>query len=168
MRPAVLAIVLAIAVALGGAAPARAHVAPAVSGNNRYLKLTALGDRLRLAYTVFYGEAPGATLRRAIDRNHDGTIDDRETQAFGERIARDVARALIIAVDHIPQPVAWSQVVVGLGTPSATAGAFSIDLVAWLCLSSPRGKHAVLLRDAYPLDRPGKKPYFTFNIQSGF
>jgi len=156
MRPAVRATIVVTLLALGLAAPAAAHVAPAVGDNNRYLKLTPLGDRIRLAYTVFYGQVPGATLRRAIDRNHDGTIDDRETQAFGERIAKDVAAALIIAVDHIPQPVAWSEVVVGLGTPSATTGAFSIDLVAWLCLSSPRGKHAVLLRDAYPLERPGE------------
>ncbi|MEO7731701.1 MAG: hypothetical protein ABIY55_12065 [Kofleriaceae bacterium] len=156
MRPAVLAMLVALVVAIGAAAPASAHVAPAVGDNNRYLKLTPLGDRIRLAYTVFYGEVPGATLRRTIDRNHDGTIDDRETQAFGERIAKGVAATLIIAVDHIPQPVAWSEVVVGLGTPSAAAGAFSIDLVAWLCLSSPRGKHAVLLRDAYPLERPGE------------
>ena len=161
MRPPVLAIVLAFAVAvvvvIGPViGPAAAHVAPAVGDNNRYLKLTPLGDRIRLAYTVFYGEIPGATLRRTIDRNHDGTIDDRETQAFGERIAKAVADALIVAVDHIPQPVRWSEVVVGLGTPSASAGGFSIDLVAWLCLSSPRGKHVVLLRDAYRIERPGE------------
>jgi len=151
MRLVVLAIVLGLA-----AAPAAAHVAPAIGDNNRYLKLTALGDRLRLAYTVFYGEVPGAALRRTMDRDHDGAIDDGDTQVFGERVARDIAAALVIAVDGVPQPVAWSEVVVGLGTPSATAGAFSIDLVAWLCLATPRGKHAVLLRDAYRLDRPGE------------
>jgi hypothetical protein len=157
MRPRVLATIVAIVLAIVVAiAPAAAHVAPAVGDNNRYLKLTPLGDRIRLAYTVFYGEVPGATLRRTIDRNHDGAIDDRETQAYGDRIAKDVAAALIIAVDNLPQPVAWSEVVVGLGTPSAAAGAFSIDLVAWLCLSSPRGKHTVLLRDAYRLERPGE------------
>jgi hypothetical protein len=154
MRPGVFpATVLALGLL---AAHAAAHVAPAVGDNNRYLKLTPLGDRVRLAYTIFYGEIPGATLRRTIDRNRDGTIDDGETQAFGERIAKDVGAALIVAVDHVPQPIAWSEVVVGLGTPSATAGSFSIDLVAWLCLASPRGKHAVLLRDAYRLDRPGE------------
>ncbi len=147
---------LVLAIALAAAAPASAHVAPAVGDNNRYLKLTPLGDRVRLSYTVFYGEIPGAALRRTIDRNRNGTIEDAESAAFGEPVAKDVAAALVVAVDGVPQPVAWSEVVVGLGTPSVTGGSFSIDLVGWLCLASPRGKHAVLLRDAYRLDRPGE------------
>lgn len=138
------------------AATADAHVAPAIGDNNRYLKLTPMGDRLRLAYTIFYGETPGRALRAAIDRNHDGAIDDRESEAFGERIARDVARAVVITVDGIPLRITWSQVALGLATPRADGGAFSIDLIAPLCLAAPRGKHAILLRDAYPLDRPGE------------
>lgn len=145
-----------VAASLALAAPAAAHVAPAIGDNNRYLKLTPLGDRVRLAYTIFYGEVPGRALRAQIDANHDGAIDDRETEAFGERIARDVARAVVVAIDGVPAPVAWSQVVVGLATPKTAAGAFSIDLVASLCLTRPRGPHAILLRDAYPLDRPGE------------
>ena len=150
-----LAAGLAAAVVAAGA-PAAAHVAPAIGDNNRYLKLTPLGDRIRLAYTVFYGEVPGTAMRQAIDANHDGTIDDAESQAFGGQLARDVAAALVITLDGAVQPVAWSQVVVGLGTPQVAAGAFSVDLVAWLCLASPRGKHALVLRDHYPLARPGE------------
>jgi hypothetical protein len=136
--------------------PARAHVAPAVGDNNRYLKLTPLGDRLRLAYTVFYGDVPGAGLRQAIDADHDGAIDDTESQAFAHQLARDIAAALAITIDGAAQPVAWSEVVVGLGTPRVAAGAFSVDLVAWLCLPAPRGTHAVQLRDRFALDRPGE------------
>jgi hypothetical protein len=148
-----LVLVLAIVLAAG---PAAAHVAPAIGDNNRYLKLTPIGDRVRLAYTVFYGEVPGAALRRAIDANHDGTIDDAESQAFGGRIAREVAAALDITIDGARQPVVWAQVVVGFGTPQTAAGAFSIDLVAWICVAPPRGKHAVLLRDDFRLERPGE------------
>lgn len=143
-------------VAVLAAAPAGAHVAPSVDDNNRYLKLTPLGDRVRLAYTVFYGEVPGAGMRRTIDANHDGTIDDAESQAFGVRLAGEIAAALEITVDGARQPVAWSQVVVGMGTPQTVAGTFSIDLVAWLCLGSPRGPHAVQLRDRLVLARPGE------------
>ena len=146
---------LAVALALS-AVQARAHVAPAVGDNNRYLKLTPLGDRVRLAYTVFYGEIPGAGLRGAIDANHDGAIDDSESRAFGTRLAGDIARALDVAVDGKRQSVVWSQVVVGMGTPQTTAGAFSVDLVAWVCLTPPRGKHLVLLRDHYAIERPGE------------
>jgi hypothetical protein len=152
MRP-VIALALALVLA---AVPAAAHVAPAIGDNNRYLKLTPLADRVRLAYTVFYGELPGAAMRRAIDTNHDGALDDAESQAFGGRIARDVAAALDVTIDGARQPVTWSQVVVGFGTPQVAAGAFSIDLVAWICLARPRGKHAVLLRDDFRLERPGE------------
>lgn len=148
-------LVLALAIVLA-ATRAAAHVAPAIGDNNRYLKLTPLGDRIRLAYTVFYGEVPGAAMRRAIDANHDGTIDDAESQAFGARIAREVAAALDVTIDGARQPVTWAQVVVGFGTPQAAAGAFSIDLVASICLAPPRGKHAVLLRDDFRLERPGE------------
>jgi hypothetical protein len=136
--------------------PAAAHVAPSVSDNNRYLKLTPLGDRVRLAYTIFYGEVPGAALRKAIDADHDGAIDDAESSAFGGRIADELAAALTATVDGVRQPIAWSQVVVGMGTPSTGAGTFSIDLVASLCLAAPRGKHAIELRDRFALASPGE------------
>ena len=133
-----------------------AHVAPGAGDNNRYLKLSVLADRLRFAYTIFYGEAPGAALRASLDGNHDGVIDDSETQPFGEQIARDVAAAVELTVDGVHEPITWSEVVVGMGSPSAKAGAFSVDLVASICLAAPRGKHLLRLRDAYPIDRPGE------------
>jgi hypothetical protein len=135
---------------------ADAHVAPAVGDNNRYLKLTPLGDRVRLAYTVFYGEVPGAALRREIDANHDGAIDDAESEAFGARIAAQVAAALELTVDGARRPVTWAQVAVGMGTPSAAAGPFSIDLIAAICLTPPRGAHAIELRDRFELAHPGE------------
>lgn len=155
--PADVASRLAVAaLALTLTTPARAHVAPAIGDNNRYLKLTPLGDRVRLAYTVFYGELPGAELRRAIDTNRDGSIGDAESQAFGKKVAGEIAPAVVMTIDGAARPVAWSQVVVGLGTPQVAAGAFSIDLVAWFCLPAPRARHTVLLRDHYPLARPGE------------
>ncbi|HEU4732572.1 MAG TPA: hypothetical protein VFT22_31975 [Kofleriaceae bacterium] len=147
--------VLALAIVLA-AGRAAAHVAPAIGDNNRYLKLTPLGDRIRLSYTVLYGAVPAAGMRRAIDANHDGTIDDAERREFGDRVAREVASAIELTIDGARRPVAWSQVEVGLGTPRTAAGPFSIDLVAWICLASPRGKHAVVLRDDFHLERPGE------------
>jgi hypothetical protein len=157
-RPLVLAITVAAALAALAAlaSPVAAHVAPSVDGNNRYVKLTPLGDRVRLAYTVFYGEVPGAGVRKTIDTNHDGTIDDAESQAFGTALAAEIAQALEVTVDGARQPVAWSQVVVGMGTPQVTAGTFSVDLVAWLCLAAPRGPHAVLLHDRFRLAQIGE------------
>jgi len=160
MRRAFAPVVTAVwAVGLAGLAwpaPAAAHVAPSVGDNNRYLKLTPLGDRVRLAYTIFYGEIPGGELRRTIDANHDGAIDDAESQAFGSRVARELAAALDVTVDGARQPIAWTQVVVGMGTAQTAGGTFSIDLVAAICVAPPRGAHAIELRDRFSLSRPGE------------
>jgi hypothetical protein len=133
-----------------------AHVAPSVDDNNRYLKLTPLGDRVRLAYTVFYGEVPGRISRQAIDTDHDGTISGPEGQAFGTALAAQVAEAVDISIDGVQLPVAWAEVSVGMGTPETSAGAFSVDLVAWLCLPSLRGHHVVRLFDRFKLNQPGE------------
>ena len=49
-------------------ASAAAHVSPSVDDNNRFLKLTPLGDRVRLAYTVLFGDNPGRALCPARTR----------------------------------------------------------------------------------------------------
>ena len=137
-------------------APAFAHVAPSVDDNNRYLKVTPQSDRVRLAYTVFFGEVPGRTARPALDTNKDGTIDDAEAQAYGDRLAADVIGALDVAVDGKQMRPRWKTVSVGMGSPTVAAGAFSIDMIAYLCVASPRGKHAVLIRDRFRVPKPGE------------
>jgi hypothetical protein len=144
-------VVVALATAI-----AVAHVAPSVDDNNRYVKLTPLGDRVRLAYTVFFGEVPGASERRSLDRNRDGQIDEEEAHAFGTRIAAEVAAGLEVEVDGVVQPVHWEIVDVGMGTPAVAAGAFSVDLVTHACLASPRGPHRVIVRDRFRLPHPGE------------
>lgn len=155
MRPT-LPRALLLAGALARAAPAHAHVAPSVDDNNRYIKLTPLGDRVRLAYTVFYGEVPGARARASLDVDRDGAISAAEGRAFGDRLAAELAAALDVTIDGAQAPVRWAEVEVGMGSPSTAAGAFSVDLVAWLCLPTPRGRHALTLRDHLALPRPGE------------
>jgi len=145
---------LVLAITLVAVGRASAHVAPSQDDNNRYLKLTPQGDRVRLAYTLFFGEVPGAALRREIDANKDGTISEAEAQAFGDKVAADVAASVDLSVDKVQTKVAWTDVVVGMGTPSARAGAFSIDLVTQVCLTGTQ--HAVLLRDRFRLTNPGE------------
>jgi hypothetical protein len=132
------------------------HVAPSIDDNNRYLKLTPLGDRVRLAYTVFFGEVPGAAERRTIDTNRDGRIDDAEARAFAARMAAQVSAGLTIDLDGQPGRVVWSTVDAGMGTPVVAAGAFSVDLVAYLCLPTSHGRHRVVVRDAFHISHPGE------------
>ena len=148
--------VLAVVALTLVAAPAVAHVAPSVDDNNRYLKLTPLGDRVRLAYTVFFGEVPGANERASIDRDHDGEIDVAEANAFGAKLAAGVAAQLALEVDGHAEPIRWAIIDVGMGTPSVHAGTFSVDLVAWLCLPTIRGAHRLTLRDRFEIAHPGE------------
>jgi hypothetical protein len=132
------------------------HVAPSVDDNNRYLKLTPLGDRIRLAYTVFYGEVPGAGMRRTIDANGDGQIDDAEAKAFARDLGKQVAAALVVEVDGRTDPVTWTTIDPGMGTPVVAAGAFSVDLVAYFCFAKPRGRHHIVVHDRFRISRPGE------------
>jgi hypothetical protein len=138
------------------AAGALAHVAPSVDDNNRYLKLTPMGDRVRLAYTVFFGEVPGAVERREIDSNRDGRIDDAESRAFGGKTAAEVAENLDVEIDGHGAKVTWATVDVGLGTPATAAGSFSVDLVAYPCLPVVRGAHRLVVHDRLHLPHPGE------------
>ncbi|HSN25196.1 MAG TPA: hypothetical protein VLT45_02890 [Kofleriaceae bacterium] len=133
-----------------------AHVAPSVDDNNRYLKLTPLGDRVRIAYTVFFGEIPGAQERRGIDANRDGQISQAEANSFGQRLADQVAANVELEIDGTRTPLSWQTIDVGMGTPEVAAGAFSVDLVAYPCLAKVRGRHRLVLRDHLRLTNPGE------------
>jgi hypothetical protein len=139
-----------------------AHVGPAVRENNHYIHINPLGDQIRIAYTVFFGELPGHDLRAEQDRNRDGDIDDTESRQFGERIAAAVRSALHIEVDGEPAKLVWDQVHVVLGTHETNAGSFSVELSAWLCLITPRERshHSFSLSDRYRIGRSGESELF--------
>ncbi|HKE14776.1 MAG TPA: hypothetical protein VKB80_07940 [Kofleriaceae bacterium] len=147
-----------VAGAAAGAAAASAHVAPSDRENNRYLLVAPLGDRVRVAYTVYMGQEPGRKARARMDANRDGRIGEREAQDFGDQLAAQVAPRLSLEVDGRPIAVSWQDVDVGLGQPVTDAGAFAVDLVAWICLERPRERlaHRVRLRDGFHLPDPGE------------
>jgi hypothetical protein len=147
---------IALSLLLVVSAAANAHVSPSVDDNNRYLKVTPQADRVRVAYTVFFGEVPGAKLRPSLDTNRDGSISDGEAQAYGDRIAADVLAAMEIAVDGKQQRFGWKTVSVGLGSPTVNAGSFSVDMIAYLCLAHARGRHTVRITDRYRVPKPGE------------
>jgi hypothetical protein len=140
------------------AAPVHAHVAPAMDANNRYLKLTPMRDRVRLAYTVYIGELPGAQARRRMDENGDGTVSERETQGYGKELAASILEALEITWDGEPHSLVWSEILVGLGTPATSAGSFSVDLIGWICGQGgeDRPRHSLIMFDRYRIPRPGE------------
>jgi hypothetical protein len=142
------------------AAPARApgHVAPSARENNRYILVAPLGDRVRLVYTVYMGEEPGRRARARMDGNRDRVLSDAESQAWADELAAEVAASLTLEVDGRAVPIGWAEVDIGLGEPSAAAGAFAVDMVAWACFDRPREvlQHTIRFTDRFAIDAPGE------------
>lgn len=132
------------------------HVAPSVDDNNRYLKVTPLRDGFRLAYTVFFGEIPGASERRKLDENRDGRIDEAEAQRFANKLGAEVAASLDLETDGKAQRVRWSLVTPGMGSDAVAAGSFSVDLVTFVCTSSAGPRHQLRVRDRFRIPKPGE------------
>lgn len=139
---------------MASADPLMAHVAPAADANNRYLRITPMRDRVRLAYTVYIGELPGMQARPRMDRNRDGQLSDDESKEYGQELGEQVLRALDITVDGAPYAFAWSEIHVGLGLPTTSAGSFSVDLIGWMCAADIES-HEVVIFDRYRVPRPG-------------
>jgi hypothetical protein len=138
--------------------PAVAHVAPDQDTNNRYLKATLLDDRVRLAFTAYFGERPGRALRARLDSDGDGLIAPTEAAVFGEQVRTEVARDLEVRLDG--QPFAgWQVADVGLGTPTTRGGTLSVDLRLDLPLDLGPGAaraHELRLHDAWRVPLPGE------------
>ncbi len=134
---------------------AAAHVAPSVDDNNRYVTITPAGDRVRIAYVVFFGDVPGAIERRVMDANRDGAISDAEGHAYATAFGAQLAAALTGELDGAVSPFIWSSIEVGMGSPEVAAGTFSIDLVSYACVSA-RGAHHFAFHDRFRLPHPGE------------
>ena len=153
--PLVGVVTLATLALAGGPATARAHPQSSPDRNNRYLKLTPMADRVRLAYTVYLGDQPAAVVRRRLDRDRDGTIDEREAAVVGAEIAGMIRPAVQLTVDDRAVAIDWPTIDVGLGTPTTAAGALSVDLIGWAC-TGDGAHHRLVVRDRVRLELPGE------------
>lgn len=149
---AVFVVIAVAAVALERTASS--HVQPSVTTNNRYIKMTVFADRVRLAYIVYIGEIPGQAARGRLDRDRDGLLSSSETTVFRDEWAARVHAALRVESGAVALPVVWSSADVGLGDPRTSAGAFSLDLIAWLC--PPAGARSLRLTDTLVIPEAGE------------
>lgn len=150
----VLAAVLAPILLRGGVA--QAHVAPSEDTNNRYLKLTPMADRVRLAYTILIGQSPGRIARQLLDADRDRMVSEAEADAWAQDLGAQVLAELSLSLDGEAVPLAWSEVVAGMDDRSVSAGAFSLDLIAWACLPAAGARHEVELIDGFSLVPAGE------------
>jgi hypothetical protein len=154
----VAAPVAAVVAVLAWAGAAGAHVGPSPDVNNRYAKLTLLGGAVRVAYTVLFGERPGAAERRRSDSDGDGLIDDREKNAIGARLLAEIGPQLAVEVDGQPTPARWRVADVGLGMRQVQAGTFAVDLVLVAPLRDARlPEHRVRFEDRWQAPVPGEE-----------
>ncbi len=124
--------------------------------NNRYLKLTPMADRVRLAYTILIGDQPGRIARQALDRDADRTISGGEADAWAAQVAGQIRGQLAVEIDGEPVDVAWSEVFAGFDDRAVDAGTFSLDLIAWLCTPAAGARHRVHLVDRSMLEPAGE------------
>jgi hypothetical protein len=148
--------VLVLAVTLATPGPVAAHVAADRDVNNRYVKVTPLPGRVRLAYTILFGEVPGRAARIGLDVDGDGQLGQAETDLWAHGLAERVRAGMRWTFDGVVAPVLWQDVRVGLDRPEAAGGSFALDLVAHVCIPTARARHTVRLEDRFELPVPGE------------
>ena len=150
-----IVITLLFALSLAYSPKVGAHVAAAVKDNNRYLKITVFDRAIRLVSIIYFGEIPGQRARRAMDTDNNGTLSDDEVAVFVESWSTRVHDAL--EIDVMPtSEIDWEPPSPGIDDRSSNAGAFSIDIVGWVCIDSLRSTQTLTLRDTLTLPTPGE------------
>jgi hypothetical protein len=147
---------LALAAVLCVPSLVSAHPAPSVDANNRYVKITPMADRARLAYTIYFGEVPGNFARKGLDRDNDWLVSDDEVAGWAASLGETVRGALDVRLDGKDVAITWESVTPGLGSARVDGGAFAVDLVAWMCARTPGPRHELELVDSHSLMPPGE------------
>lgn len=141
---------------LGG--PALAHVGPSDTTNNRYYKLTPMSDRVRLAYTIFFGREPGQVMRQRMDVDRDGVLSPAEVSTYSQVIAKELIASVSFLQGGKETKLSWQDVDVGMGTMDVAGGPFSVDLIGTVCLDHRKldVEHQLVFRDRLRLPKPGE------------
>jgi ABC-type nickel/cobalt efflux system permease component RcnA len=103
-----LAYAAAPLIALFCAQPGQADTVASLLGNftvNQYAGLTLGGRRLDVHYAVVLGQLPALRELHAADTNGDGVTTQAERDAYVERLAPQLAEALVLRVDGTRVPL---------------------------------------------------------------
>ncbi len=127
-------------------APAHSHPEGTPTRTNRYLQVTLLEGRARLAYTLLVGERPAFFLRQSADASRDGRLDASERGRLLDTLATSIARALEIHLDGRPVPLRFSERD-STGDDAVAAHPLGVDLFAFVEVGP--GTHELLVHDRY-------------------
>jgi nickel/cobalt transporter (NicO) family protein len=146
---------LAVVVALGAPATARAHPL----GNftvNHYSRIEPAGDGVRIFYVLDMAEIPTFQEKARIDADRDGQVTDAERDRYAEARADELRTNLHLTLQDAPVAVrALSQ---SVSFPPGQGGLETLRLEAHFEASiTPRGDRAIQLtyRDDNDIDRLG-------------
>ena len=142
----------ACCVALAGSAAAHPEWSPIRV--NRYAKIVFEGpERVRLVYTILYGDGPALPARKSVDLDANGRIDERERGLLGARAQAQLGAGLIVTLDAKPLKLGAPTIDVGLAGDAVAPQPFSIDLV--YALAAPGGAHTLTLDDHVDVTNEG-------------
>ena len=129
-------------------APTRAlaHPEGTPAKTNRYLQITLLEARARLAYTILVGERPAFFLRQAADANRDGRLDASERGKLLDTLAGAVEKSLEIRLDGRSVPLRFAERD-AVGDDAVAAHALGVDLFAYV--EAGPGTHDLIVHDRY-------------------
>jgi hypothetical protein len=132
-----------------------AHPVTSRTENNRYVKLTLAEGRLRVAYSVLYGELPSFYARRAMDRDGDGRVSADEARAHADEVATQMAAQSVLTVNGTRIPLRLPDRAATVADPRVGPIPFSIDL--WEVVAvAPRGRMVIAFEAGGELPRLGE------------
>ncbi|MAC28421.1 MAG: hypothetical protein CMH59_18390, partial [Myxococcales bacterium] len=127
-----------------GALPAAAHLGHVVTRAERYLKLDAEPEGVRLVVSLTLGPRETVRVMRAADADGDEVVTQAEADAYMAQWGEGLLEDLPVEVDGEPRAVAWGEPYFApIGPVQAVNGA--VEMVAHVPLAG--GRHRVTLRD---------------------
>lgn len=127
-----------------------AHPNHGPSWGERYLKLEATADGVRVVYGVTVSARFSHQLRAAADADRDGDVNGAEVAAFGASFAERLSRHVVLALDERARDEVWATpFTAGLGGRSAR-GPIAVETSTSIAV--PPGRHKVTLDDRAEFD----------------
>jgi hypothetical protein len=121
---------------------------------NRYVKLALDGDP-RLIYTLLYGDGPALSLRKSVDRDANGKVDESEKAELGRRTAELVRVGLKLTIDGKEISLSPAATDVGLAGDEVAPAPLSVDLTYTLSALALPGTHRISIDDRVAVPSEG-------------
>jgi hypothetical protein len=136
-----------------GTAAAHPEVSPQLV--NRYLSLIVVGDRVEFFVTLLYGALPAAEVRKGLDRNHDGRLDDAEQTQGRQQWQRRAGELATVRLDGTPLPLGEAGADLQLG-PDTSAGPAPLVVELYGSRPLPDGTHELRIEPGWDPPRLGE------------